>query len=83
MSMKCIFLEPNFYIVKLGFAGAYLNFLQWYTMFLIFDPKHRLWVPLRMPRSDGSNVYIPTINVFLGKKLTAEEKTVYYMSMVS
>ena len=29
-------LTPNFYIVKLGFAGVYI--------FLIFVPKHRLWV---------------------------------------
>ena len=30
-------LEPHFYIAKLGYAGVYL-------FFLIFAPKHRLWV---------------------------------------
>ena len=29
-------LTPHFYIVKLGFTGVYF--------FLIFAPKHRLWV---------------------------------------
>ena len=29
-------LTPHFYIVKLGFTGVYI--------FLIFAPKHRLWV---------------------------------------
>ena len=29
--------EPHFYIAKLGYAGVYL-------FFLIFAPKHRLWV---------------------------------------
>ena len=33
-------LKPHFYIEKLGFAGVYL-------FFLIFDPKHRLWVLVR------------------------------------
>ena len=40
MSMKSIPLEPRFYIVKLGFTGVYL-------FFLIFDPKHRLWLLVR------------------------------------
>ena len=30
-------LTPHFYIVNLGFTGVYF--------FLIFAPKHRLWVP--------------------------------------
>ena len=33
-------LEPHFYIAKLGYAGVYL-------FFLIFAPKHRLWVLVR------------------------------------
>ena len=33
-------LKPHFYLVKLGFAGVYL-------FFLIFAPKHRLWVLVR------------------------------------
>ena len=33
-------LKPHFYIAKLGYAGLYL-------FFLIFAPKHRLWVPVR------------------------------------
>ena len=33
-------LEPHFYIAKLGYAGVYL-------FFLIFAPKHRLWVHVR------------------------------------
>ena len=33
-------LEPHFYVVKLGYAGVYL-------FFLIFAPKHRLWVLVR------------------------------------
>ena len=33
-------LEPQFYIEKLGFEGVYL-------FFLIFDPKHTLWVLVR------------------------------------
>ena len=33
-------LEPHFYIEKLGYAGANL-------FFLIFAPKHRLWVLVR------------------------------------
>ena len=32
-------LTPHFYIVKLGFTGVYI--------FLIFAPKHRLWVLVR------------------------------------
>ena len=32
-------LTPHFYIVKLGFTGVYF--------FLIFAPKHRLWVLVR------------------------------------
>ena len=32
-------LTPHFYIVKLGFTGVYI--------FLIFAPKHRLWVRVR------------------------------------
>ena len=39
MSMLCI---PHFYIAKLGYAGVYLFFF-----FLIFAPKHRLWVLVR------------------------------------
>ena len=43
-------LTPIFYIVKLGFTGVYI--------FLIFAPKHRLWVIVvrRFKR-------VPTINV--------------------
>ena len=33
-------LIPQFYIAKLGYAGVYL-------FFLIFAPKHRLWVLVR------------------------------------
>ena len=40
MSVKCIPLIHHFYIVKFGVAGAKPNFL-------IFDPKHRLWVLVR------------------------------------
>ena len=32
--------KPQIYSVKMGFAGVYL-------FFLIFDPKHRLWVLVR------------------------------------
>ena len=32
--------KPHFYIAKLGYAGVYL-------FFLIFAPKHRLWVLVR------------------------------------
>ena len=35
-------LEPHFYIEKLGYAGIYLI-----PIFLIFAPKHRLWVLVR------------------------------------
>ena len=38
-SMKSIPLEPHFYTVKLG---VYI-----YIFFLIFAPKHRLWVLVR------------------------------------
>ena len=31
--------------------------LQWYTFFLIFALKHRLWVLVRVPKS-GSGVYL-------------------------
>ena len=45
-------LEPHFYIEKLEYAGVYL-------FFLIFAPKHRLWVLVRTAsaRRCGSNVY--------------------------
>ena len=33
-------LKPHFYIVKLGFTGVHI-------IFLIFAPKHRLWVHVR------------------------------------
>ena len=35
-------LISHFYIVKLGFTGV-----NWYTFFLIFALKHRLWVLIR------------------------------------
>ena len=38
-------LIPHFHIVKLGYARVYLFFL--FSYFLIFAPKHRLWVLVR------------------------------------
>ena len=37
--------SPDFYTVKLGFTGAYINFL-------VSAPKHRLWALVRtaLPR---------------------------------
>ena len=37
-------LKPHFYIVKLGFTGAYI-------IFLISSQKHRLWVRVRTASS--------------------------------
>ena len=43
-------LKPQFYIVKLGFAGVYINFL-------VSAQKHRLWYSLEPPLRGGSNEY--------------------------
>ena len=43
-------LKPNFYIVKLEFAGVYI-------IFLISAQKHRSGYPLEPPRQGGSNEY--------------------------
>ena len=40
MSMKCILLKPHFYIEN---TGVYKGILT----FLIFDPKHKLWILVR------------------------------------
>ena len=47
--------KPQFHIVKLGYAGVYL-------FFLIFAPKHRLWVLVR------TAYHVPTIYVLSKKK---------------
>ena len=39
MFLKCIPLKPHFYVVKRVYRGI--------PNFLIFDPKHRLWVLVR------------------------------------
>ena len=52
-------LTPHFYIVKLGFTGVYF--------FLIFVPKHRLWVLLRTA-SLRRFYRVPRINVLSKKK---------------
>ena len=43
-------LKPNFYIVKLGFTGVYINFL-------ISAQKHRLWVLVRTALQRWSEEY--------------------------
>ena len=50
MSVKCIPLEPHFYIVKLGYAGVYLFFL-----FLLQNID--CGYSLEPPQRGGSNVY--------------------------
>ena len=52
---------PPFNIAKLGYAGVYLLF------FLIFAPKHRLWVLVRI---------VPTIYVFSKNKKNVK---IFYM----
>ena len=41
-------------MVKLGFNGVYI-------IFLISAQKHRLWVPLELPWSVGSNKYLQSM----------------------
>ena len=56
--MECIPPYTLFYIEKLGFAGVYLYFL-------IFAPKHRLYVPVLEPPQRGRfyvSKHIKTIN---------------------
>ena len=53
-------LKPNFYIAKLGYAGIYL-------FFLIFAPKHRLWVLVRAA-SARQFQRVPTIYVLIKNK---------------
>ena len=60
MSIKSIPLEPHFYIEKLGFSGVYLH------TFLIFAPKHRLWV---LVRTTGEAVLTSTHNLCFGAKI--------------
>ena len=54
------YLIPHFYIAKLGFAGIYL-------FFLIFAPKHRLWVLVRTA-SARRFLRVPTIYVLSKSK---------------
>ena len=42
--------KPHLHIVKLGFTGVYIIFLN-------FAQKHRLWYSLEPPRRGGSNEY--------------------------
>ena len=48
MTVQYIPLKPHFYIAKLGYAGLYL--------FLIFVPKHRLWVLVRTASPSTHNL---------------------------
>ena len=43
--------------------------IQWETIFLIFDPKQRLWVLVNVyPQSMfGANIYIRNVELFLVK----------------
>ena len=50
MSVRCIPLEPHFYIAKLGYRGVYLFFL-----FLLQNID--CGYSLEPPRRGGSNVY--------------------------
>ena len=52
-------LEPQFYVVKLRFTEVYL--------FLIFDPKHRLWVLIRTAL-ERQFLRVPTINILSKNK---------------
>ena len=52
--LKVYPLEPHFYLEKLGFAGVYL-------FFLIFAPKHRLWLLVRT-----ASLFL--LEIFKGKK---------------
>ena len=55
-------LKPNFYIVKLGFAGVY-------TFFLISALKHRLWVLVRTASARTDNLCFEQkyIRIFIWK----------------
>ena len=53
----CLCNISHFYIEKLGYAGVYLIFL-----FLLFAPKHRLWVLVRRFK------LVPTIYVLSKNK---------------
>ena len=54
VSIKCIPLKPQLYIVKFGFAEAYL-------FFFFYDPKQRLLVLVRT--ASGRFLRAPKINV--------------------
>ena len=64
MSVQCIPLIPHFYMAKLGFGGGIPGFL-------IFGPKHRLWVLIRT-RQGGSNAYPQSM--FIAKALKVHIK---------
>ena len=49
-------IKPHFYILKLGLIGVYL-------FFLIFYPKHKLWVLIRIA-SLRQLYHVPTVNAF-------------------
>ena len=52
-------IESHFYIEKLGFAGVHI------PIFLIFAPKHRLWVLVRTA-SSGIPIHTPVCYVKVG-----------------
>ena len=64
-------LKPHFYIVKLGLTGVCLFY------FLIFDPKHILWVPT----TNFLNKYIKNIDFFPTKFtiLKVEKHSLYFV----
>ena len=61
MSVKCIPLKLHFYIAKMGFAGVYI-------FFLIFAPKHRLWVLVREPPQHNEKMIKILLNIFTTKE---------------
>ena len=48
MSVKCIPLIHHFYIVKVGFIGVWVYMGIHVPIFLSFNPKHRLWLFVRI-----------------------------------
>ena len=56
-------LKPHFYIVKLGFTGVYIIFLN-------FARKHRLWYSLEPPHRGGSNEYPQSMFLSILRKLS-------------
>ena len=69
-------LTPHFYIEKVGFTRVYIFFLfllQGIHIFLIFAPKHRLWVLVRTGSNvGGSNVLPQSMHTFTSLQVYGE-----------